>query len=76
MHRENCGNDHMPVTQGYMRALYPLLHGLQRDNCPHFPPSKTNFPRLLGLAMRGFPLQNVNKCVYLEVPTTGLLTQS
>ena len=23
----SCGDDHMLVTRGYMRALYPLLHG-------------------------------------------------
>ena len=27
MHRESCGDGHMPVTRGYMRALYPLLYG-------------------------------------------------
>ena len=26
MHRESCGNDHMPLTRGYMQPLYPLLH--------------------------------------------------
>jgi len=25
-----CSDDHMPVTQGYMRAQYLLLHGPQR----------------------------------------------
>ena len=29
MHREICDNGHMPVTRGYMRALYPLLLALE-----------------------------------------------
>ena len=30
MHKESCGYDHMLVTHGYMRPLYPLLHGPHR----------------------------------------------
>ena len=25
--RESCGDDHMPLTWGYMRALHPSLYG-------------------------------------------------
>ena len=32
MHRGSCGDDHMPVTRGYTRALYPLLYGPNRDH--------------------------------------------
>ena len=29
---ESCGDDHMPMTWGYMQALYPLLYGPRPRN--------------------------------------------